>query len=167
MLRDEAAYLGLSELVELCTAELRRNPNVYLTQLMRTPSHVHGHTRGASHGSMRSMGTVRERDEDNAGADADIGSNSSTGRDSIGSVKSSGSPHGRGRSRSNASAVPAGAAVTATPTPASANGSKEPAAHPTPSPLLRRRLNSQSRERPELIEVKSATLRGRPSGNWL
>lgn len=169
MLRDEAAYLGLSELVELCTAELRRNPNVYLTQIMRTPSHVHGHTRGASHGSMRSMGTVRERDEDNAGADADIGSNSSTGRDSIGSVKSSGSPHGRGRSRSNASAVPAGpgAAVTATPTPASTNGSKEPAAHPTPSPLLRRRLNSQSRERPELIEVKSALLRGRPSGNWL
>lgn len=161
MLRDEAAYLGLSELVELCSAELRRNPNVYLTQLMRTPSHVHTHSRGASHGSMRSMGTVRERDEDDAGADADIGSNS-TGRDSIGSAKSLGSPHGRGRS--NASAVPAGAAVTATP--ASAKGSKEASPHPTPSPLLRRRLNSQSRERPELIEVKPATLRGR-SGNWL
>ena len=164
VLRDEAAYLGLSELVELCTAELRRNPNVYLTQLMRTPSHVHAHSRGASHGSMRSMGTVRERDED-VGADADIGSNS-TGRDSIGSAKSLGSPHVRGRSHSNASAVPAGAAVTATP--ASAKGITEPSPHPTPSaPLLRRRLNSQSRERPELIEIKSATLRGRPSGNWL
>ena len=86
ILRDEAAYLGLSELVELCSAELRRNPNVYLTQLMRTPSHVHAHSRGASHGSMRSMGTVRERDEDDGSADADIGSNS-TGRDSIGSAK--------------------------------------------------------------------------------
>ena len=173
MLRDEAAYLGLSELVELCTVELRRNPNVYLTQLMRTPSHVHAHTRGASHGSMRSMGTVRERDEDDAGADADIGSNStnSTGRDSIGSAKSLSSPHPhvRGRSRSNASAVPAGAgaAVTVIATPTSARGSKEPSPHPTPTPLLRRRLNSQSRERPELIEVKSATLGGRPSGNWL
>jgi hypothetical protein len=166
ILRDEAAYLGLSELVELCTAELRRNPNVYLTQLMRTPTHVHAHTRGASHGSMRSMGTVRERDEDGAGADADIGSNSaSTGRDSIGSSKSLSSAHGRGRSRSNASVVPVGAAVTATP--ASAKGSEGSSPHPTPSPLLRRRLNSQSRERPELIEVKSATLRGRPSGNWL
>jgi hypothetical protein len=165
-LRDEAAYLGLSELVELCTAELRRNPNVYLTQLMRTPSHVHAHTRGTSHGSMRSMGTVRERDEDDAGADADIGSNS-TGRDSIGSAKSLGSPHVRGRSRSNASAVPAGAGAAVTATPASAKGTKELSSHPTPSPLLRRRLNSQSRERPELIEVKSATLRGRPSGNWL
>ena len=164
ILRDEAAYLGLSELVELCTAELRRNPNVYLTQLKRTPSHVHAHTRGASHGSMRSMGTVRERDEDGASADANIGSNS-TGRDSIGSAKSLGSAPVRGRSRSNASAVPAGAAVTATP--ASAKGSEGPSPHPTPSPLLHRRLNSQSRERPELIEIKSATLRGRPSGNWL
>lgn len=135
---------------------------------MRTPSQVHAHTRGASHGSMRSMGTVRERDEDDVGADADIGSNS-TGRDSIGSAKSLGSPHGRGRSRSNASAVPAGAGAGAavTATPALARGSKEPSPHPTPSPLLRRRLNSQSRERPELIEVKSAALRGRPSGNWL
>ena len=168
MLREEAAYLGLSELVELCTAELRRNPNFYLTQLLRTPSLLHTHTRGASHGSMRSMGTVRERDEDDAGADADIGSNS-TGRDSIGSAKSLGSPHGRGRRSSNASAVPAGAAVPHSPasTPASARGSKEPSPHPTPTPLLRRRINSQSRERPELIEIKSATLRGRPSGNWL
>jgi hypothetical protein len=115
---------------------------------------------------MRSMGTVRERDENDAGADADIGSNS-TGRDSIGSAKSLGSPHGRGRSRSNASALPAGAGAAVTATPASAKGSQEPSPHPTPSPLLRRRLNSQSRERPELIEVKSATLRGRPSGNWL
>jgi hypothetical protein len=159
ILRDEAAYLGLSELVELCTAELRRNPNVYLTQLMRTPSHVHTHTRAASHGSMRSMGTVRERDENDAGSN-------STGRDSIGSAQSLGSPHVRGRSHSNASALPAGATVTATP--ASATSNKEPSPYPTPpTPLLRRRLNSQSRERPELIEVKSATLRGRPSGNWL
>ena len=47
-LRNKAAYLGRSKLVELCTAELRRNPNVYVTQLMRTPSssHVHSHTRG-------------------------------------------------------------------------------------------------------------------------
>jgi hypothetical protein len=167
ILRDEAAYLGLSELVELCTAELRRNPNVYLTQLMRTPSHGHTHTRAASHGSMRSMGTVRERDEYDAGADADAGSNS-TGRDSVVSAQSLGSPHVRGRSRSNASALPAGAAVTATPASATAN--KEPPPHPTPTspaPLLHRRLNSQSRERPELIEIKSATLRGRPSGNWL
>lgn len=62
--RDEAAYLGPSELVELCTTERRRTPKVYLTQLMRNPSHVHTHTWGASHGSMHSMGTVRERDED-------------------------------------------------------------------------------------------------------
>jgi hypothetical protein len=166
ILRDEAAYLGLSELVELCSAELRRNPNVYLTQLMRTPSHVHAHSRGASHGSIRSMGTLRERDEDDGSADADIGSNS-TGRDSIGSAKSLSSPHGRGRSRSNAPAVPAGAGAAVTATPASAKGSQEPSPHPTPSPLLRRRLNSQSRERPELIEIKSAALHGRPSGNWL
>jgi len=131
---------------------------------MRTASNVHAHTRGASHGSMRSMGTVRERDEDDAGADADTGSNS-TGRDSIGSAKSLGSPHVRGRSRSNASAVPAGVAVTATP--ASAKGNKEASSHLKPSPLFHRRLNSQSRERPELIEVKSATLRGQPLGNWL
>lgn len=168
MLRDEAAYLGLSELVELCTAELRRNPNVYLTQLMRTPSHGQAHSRGASHGSMRSMGTVRERDENDAGPDADTGSNS-TGRDSIGSAKSLGSPHGRGRSRSNAPAAPTGAGAAVTAAPALVvKGSKEPSPHhPTTSPLLRRRLNSQSRERPELIEVKSAALHGRPSGNWL
>ena len=61
-------HLRLSELVELCTTERRRTPNVYLTQLMRTPSHVHTHTRGASHGSMHNMGTVRERDEDGSGA---------------------------------------------------------------------------------------------------
>ena len=163
ILRDEAAYLGLSELVELCSTELRQKSNVYLTQLMRTPSHVHTHARGVSQGSMRSMGTVRERDEDGAGADADLVSNS-TGRDSIVSAQSLASPLVRGRSRSNASALPAGAAVTATPASAT-----EPSPHPTPSaPLLRRRLNSsQSRERSELIEVKSATLRGRPSGNWL
>ncbi len=164
VLRDEAAYLGLSELVELCTAELRRNPNVYLSQLVRTPSYVHAHTRGHSSGSMRSMGTLRERDED-VGADADIGSNS-TGRDSIGSAKSLGSARGRGRTRSDASAaIPAGARVTAVP--ASAKGNKEPFPHSTPTPLLHRRLASQSRERPELIEVKSPTSRGRPSGNWL
>jgi hypothetical protein len=110
------------------------------------------------------MGTVRERDEDDAGADADVGSNS-TGRDSTGSSKSLGSPHGRGRNRSDASAVPAGAAVTATP--ASIKRSEETSPHPTRTPLLRRRLNSQSRERPELIEVRSAALRGPASGNWL
>lgn len=113
---------------------------------------------------MRSMGTLRERDED-VGADADIGSNS-TGRDSIGSAKSLGSARGRGRTRSDASAaIPAGARVTAVP--ASAKGNKEPFPHSTPTPLLHRRLASQSRERPELIEVKSPTSRGRPSGNWL
>ena len=170
VLRDEAAYIGLSELVELCTAELRRNPNVHIPQLMRTPSHVLTHTRGPSSGSMRSMGTLRERDEDDAGADADVGS-TSTGRDSIGSAKSVGSARGRDRSRSAASAgttpaatVPAGAGVTVTP-PAKDN--KEPPPHPAPTQLLHRRLASQSRERPELIEIKSATLRGRPSGNWL
>jgi hypothetical protein len=168
VLRDEATYLGLSELVELCTAELRRNPNVHLSQLTRTPSHVHTHTRGLSSGSMRSMrsmGTLRERDENDTGADADIGSNS-TSRDSTGSAKSLGSARGRGRTRSDASAAaPARAGVTATP--ASAKESKELSPHPTPTPLLHRRLASQSRERPELIEVKSPTLRGRQSSNWL
>lgn len=170
ILRDEAAYLGLSELVELCTTELRRNPNVHLPQLMRTASHVLAHTRGPSNGSVRSMGTLRERDEEDAGADADVGS-TSTSRDSIGSAKSVGSARGRGRSRSAASAgttpgaaVPAGAGVTVTP---AAKDKKESSPHPTPTPLLHRRLASQSRERPELIEVKSATLRGRPAGNWL
>jgi hypothetical protein len=170
ILRDEAAYLGLAELVELCTAELRRNPNVHFPQLTRSASHVLAHTRGPSNGSVRSMGTLRERDEDDAGADADVGSNS-TSRDSIGSAKSVGSARGRGRSRSAASAgtapgapVPAEAGVTATPT---AKDNKESSPHQTPTPLLHRRLASQSRERPELIEVKSATLRGRSAGNWL
>src|SRR5258708_15003286 len=165
VLRDEATYLGLSGLVELCTAELRRNPNVHLSQLTRTPSHVHAHTRGLSSGSMRSMGTLRERDENDTGADADIGSNT-TSRDSTGSAKSLGSARGRGRTRSNPSAAAAaGAGVTATP--ASAKESKELSPHPTPTPLLHRRLASQSRERPELIEVKSPTLRGPQSTNWL
>ncbi|KAF8484768.1 hypothetical protein DFH94DRAFT_679368 [Russula ochroleuca] len=171
VLRDEAAYLGLSELVDLCTAELRRNPNINVSQLMRSPSHVLSHTRGPSNGSIRSMGTLRERDEEDAGADADVGS-TSTSRDSIGSAKSTGSARGRGRSRSAASAsttpgatVPAGAEVTVVPPP---KDNKEPSSQqPTPSPLLHRRLASQSRERAELIEVKSATLRGRSGSNWL
>ena len=56
-----------------------------LAQLMHTPTHVPAYTRGASHGSMHSMGMVHEHDED-AGADADIGSNS-TSCDSIDSVR--------------------------------------------------------------------------------
>jgi hypothetical protein len=175
VLRDEASYLGLGELAELCTAELRRNPNLHLPQLTRTSSHVLTHTRGPSAGSMRSMGTLRERDEDNASADADVGS-TGTSRDSVGSAKSAGSGRGRGRSRNAASAsttpgaalVPAetgsGAGVTVTPV---SKDNKEPSPHPTPSPLLHRRVASQSRERPELIEIKSATLRGRSTGNWL
>lgn len=171
VLRDEAAYLGLAELVELCTAELRRNPNLQLPQLMRTSSHLHTHTRGPSNGSMRSMGTLRERDEDDASADADVGS-TGTSRDSVGSAKSVGSARGRGRGRSrdaaSASATPGAAVpvgVTVTVPPAAKD--KEPSSHPTPSPLLHRRVASQSRERPELIEIKSATLRGRSTGNWL
>ena len=138
---------------------------------MRTPSHVLSHTRGPSNGSIGSMGTLRERDEEDAGADADVGS-TSTSRDSIGSAKSTGSARGRGRSRSATDAgttagatVPAGAGVTVVPPP---KDNKEPSLQqPTPSPLLHRRLASQSRERSELIEVKSATLRGRSAGNWL
>jgi hypothetical protein len=107
---------------------------------------------------MRSMDTLRERDEDVAGVDADIGS-TGTGRDSVGSAKSTGSVRGRGRSRST-SATPAAIA----PVPLSRE--KEELSHQA-SPLLHRRLASQSGERPEQIEVKSATVRGRPSGNWL
>lgn len=138
---------------------------------MRTSSQVHTHTRGPSNGSIRNMGTLRERDEDGASADADVGS-TGTSRDSIGSAKSVGSAHGRGRGRSRDAAsasitpgatVPAGVSVAVTPSARD----KEPSSHPTPSPLLHRRVASQSRERPELIEIKSATLRGRSTGNWL
>jgi len=110
---------------------------------------------------MRSMDTLRERDEDDAGADADVGS-TSTGRDSIGSAKSAGSARGRGRSR-------AATTTNAPPTVYPAAKEKEgPLSHPTSAPLHRRVASqSQSRERPELIEVKSATLRGRPAGNWV
>ena len=41
ILCDKAAHLGLSELVKLCTTGHHQIPNVYLTQLMHTPSHVH------------------------------------------------------------------------------------------------------------------------------
>ncbi|KAI0254689.1 hypothetical protein BJV78DRAFT_1279801 [Lactifluus subvellereus] len=156
-LRDEAAYLDLPELMQLCTAELRRNPHpVSPPQHARTPSHVLSHTRGPSNASMRSMDTLRERDED----DAEAGS-TSTGRDSTGSAQSlsSGSLRGRGHTRNAPSAAAAGAA------PAK---EKEDPAHPAPAALLRRRAgSSQSRERPEVIDVKPPTLRGRASNNWL
>ena len=168
-LRDEAVYLDLPELAHLCTNELRRYPNSHAAQLSRTSSQhvVISHTRGQSSGggSMRSMDTLREHDEDNAAATADaadIASTSSTGRDSFGSSKSTGSARGRDRIR-NAPTTPATAPA---PVPA-AKEKEEPSSHPTPAPLLHRRLASQSRERPELMDVKSATLRGRPSGNWL
>lgn len=102
---------------------------------------------------MRSMDTLREYDEHDAGLDADTGS-TSTGRDSIGSAKSLGSIRGRGSGRA---AVANGAAT--------AKEKEQP--HPTPFPLLHRRIASQSRERPELVEVKSAPMRGRSTGNWL
>lgn len=144
-LRDEAAYLDLSELVQLCATELRRNSNGHPTQHSRTPSHVLAHTRGPSGGSMRSMDTLREYDEH----DADTGS-TSTSRDSVGSAQSLGSVRGRGLGH---------ATVT--------TKEKEEQPHPTPIPLLHRRLASQSRERPELVDVKPASLRGRTAGNWL
>ncbi|KAH9965937.1 hypothetical protein BC827DRAFT_1181147 [Russula dissimulans] len=165
-LRDEAVYLDLPELVHLCTAELRRNPSLYLPQLLRsgTPSHTLTHTRGPSGSSMRSMDTLRERDEDDAGADADVGS-TSTGRDSIGSAKSAGSARDRGRSR----AATTTGAPAVYPVTKERREREEPYSHPTSAPLLHRRVasQSQSRERPELIEVKSATLRARPAGNWV
>ena len=157
-LRDEAVYLDLQELAHLCNAELRRYPNFHLSQLARTPSHVLSHTRGPSSSSMRSMDTLREHDEDAAGVDADIGS-TSTGRDSVGSAKSTGSVRGRGRSRSTSAAATA-------PVPL-AREKEELSPHQAPPPLLHRRLASQSRERPEHIEVKSPSVRGRPSGTWL
>lgn len=172
-LRDEAVYLDLPELAHLCTNELRRYPNFHAAQLSRTSSQhvVISHTRGQSSGgaSMRSMDTLREHDEDSVAATAaadtaDIASTSSTGRDSFGSSKSTGSARGRGRTR-NAPITPATAPATA-PVPV-AKEKEEPSSHPTPAPLLHRRLASQSGERPELMDVKSATLRGRPSGNWL
>ncbi|KAI9467011.1 hypothetical protein BJY52DRAFT_1208523 [Lactarius psammicola] len=147
-LRDEAAYLDLPELVQLCVAELRRNSNGHPPQHSRTPSHVLAHTRGASNGSMRSMDTLREYDE----RDADTGSTSSTGRDSIGSAQSLGSIRGRGLGHANGTV---------------STKEKEEQPHPTPIALLHRRLASQSRERPELVEVKPASLRGRSAGNWL
>ncbi|KAI9448038.1 hypothetical protein H4582DRAFT_2124209 [Lactarius indigo] len=134
-LRDEAAYLDLPELVQLCVTELRRNSNGHPPQHSRTPSHVLAHTRGPSNGSVRSMDTLREYDE----RDADTGSTSSTGRDSVGSAQSLGSIRGRGLGHAN------GAAATK---------EKEEQPHPAPIALLHRRLASQSRERPELVEVK-------------
>ncbi|KAI0307166.1 hypothetical protein B0F90DRAFT_1685818 [Multifurca ochricompacta] len=153
-LRDEAAYLDLPELVQLCNAELRRSPNACPPQHARATSHALAHARGPSGGSVRSMDTLRERDEDDTAADTDLGS-TSTSRDSVGSVKSLGSMRGRALSPTT---VPAGG------TPTKEGG--EPL-RPTPTVLLHRRLASQSRERAELTEVKSATLRGRPAGNWL
>ncbi|KAH9077183.1 hypothetical protein EDB83DRAFT_2514868 [Lactarius deliciosus] len=147
-LRDEAAYLDLPELVQLCVTELRRSSNGHPTQHSRAPSHVLAHTRGPSNGSVRSMDTLREYDEH----DADTGSTSSTGRDSVGSAQSLGSIRGRGLGHAN------GAAATK---------EKEEQPHPAPIALLHRRLASQSRERPELVEVKPASLRGRSTGNWL
>ena len=110
-LRDEAVYLDLPELAQLCATELRRYPNFHAAQLSRTSSSSHvvvaQHTRGQStSSSMRSMDTLREHDEDNAEAEAaaaaadaaDIAS-TSTGRDSFGSAKSAGSARGRGRTR--------------------------------------------------------------------
>ena len=103
---------------------------------------------------MRSMDTLREYDEHDPGLDADSGS-SSTGRDSIGSAKSLGSMRGRGLGH----ATVANSATTVK--------EKEEQLHPAPIALLHRRLASQSRERPELVELKSASIRGRSTGNWL
>ncbi|KAF8261381.1 hypothetical protein EI94DRAFT_1833333 [Lactarius quietus] len=94
-LRDEAAFLDLPELVQLCATELRRISNGHALQLSRSAPHVLAHTRGPSNGSMRSMDTLREYDEQDAGFDADSGS-ASTCRDSIGSAKSLGSIRGHG-----------------------------------------------------------------------
>jgi hypothetical protein len=135
--------------------ELRRISNGNAPQLSRGPSHVFAaHTRGPSNASMRSMDTLREYDEHDAGLDPDSGS-TSTGRDSIGSAKSLGSIRGRGQGR----ATVANGAATAK--------EKEEPPHPPPVALLHRRIASQSRERPELVEVKSASVRGRSTGNWL
>jgi hypothetical protein len=100
---------------------------------------------------MRSMDTLREYDEQDPGLDADTGS-TSTGRDSIGSAKSLSSIRGRGLGQAN------GAATTK---------EKEEQPHPAPIALLHRRLVSQSHERPVLVEVKSVSLRGRSTGNWI
>lgn len=100
---------------------------------------------------MRSMDTLREYDEQDPGLDADTGS-TSTGRDSIGSAKSLGSARGRSLGHANVAAT---------------TKEKEEQLPPVPIALLHRRLVSQSRERPELVEVKSASLRGRPTGNWI
>jgi hypothetical protein len=163
-LREEAAYLDLPELVQLCNAELRRNPHNVYPQLTRTHSHALAHTRGPSNASVRSMDTLRERDEDDTGIDADAGS-TSTGRDSVGSAQSLTSLRGRGHTRHTASTAAAGAGGETAPPK-----EKVDPAHPplTSSTHLHRRLGSQSRERPELIEVKPPqTLRGRSSNNWL
>jgi len=101
---------------------------------------------------MRSMDTLREYDEHDPGLDADTGS-TSTSRDSIGSAQSLGSTRGRSLGHANN-----GAATTK---------EKEEQPYPPPIALLHRRLISQSRERPELAEVKSASLRGRSTGNWI
>ena len=147
-LRDEAAYLDLPELVQLCLTELRRNSNGHPPQHSRAPSHVLAHTRGPSNSSMRSMDTLREYDEQDPGLDADTGS-TSTGRDSIGSAQSLSSIRGRGLGH------------------AATTKEKEEQPHPASIALLHRRLVSQSHERPVLLEVKSASLRGRSTGNWI
>ncbi|KAH8999117.1 hypothetical protein EDB92DRAFT_1832534 [Lactarius akahatsu] len=138
-LRDEAAYLDLPELVQLCITELRRSSNGHPPQHSRAPSHVLAHTRGPSNGSVRSMDTLREYDEH----DCRHGEHQ---QHSLGSIR------GRGLGHANGPA---------------ATKEKEEQPHPAPIALLHRRLASQSRERPELVEVKPASLRGRSTGNWL
>jgi hypothetical protein len=112
------------------------------------------------------MDTLRERNEDDADDDLDEGS-TGTSRDSVGSAQSLSSLRGRGHTRptaSTATAAGAGAGAGVVPTKERTDPSR-PA--PTSAPV-HRRLGSQSRERPELIDVKPLpTLRGRSSNNWL
>lgn len=101
------------------------------------------------------MDTLRERDEDGAGADAEAGS-TSTSRDSTGSAQSLTSLRGRGHTRN------APSTVGTVPTK-----EREDPVLPAPTTRLHRRMGSQSRERPEVIDIKPPTLRGRSSNNWL
>ena len=109
---------------------------------------------------MRSMDTLRERNEDDADDDLDEGS-TGTSRDSVGSAQSLSSLRGRGHTRPTASTASGAGTVP----------SKERTDPSRPAPTsapVRRRLGSQSQERPELIDVKPLpTLRGRSSNNWL
>ncbi|KAI0349418.1 hypothetical protein OH77DRAFT_1594237 [Trametes cingulata] len=139
-LRDEACYLGLAELEKLCADELRHR--------QATPSslglglHMRGFSNASSH-SVRSLHTLRERDEPSEGTHADKAARR----------RSDDSGFASGEAGSNGGARKSGS-------------SEGEAPWPSPPPGLNQRGSLSMRERSPRKDG-FASLKAKPTGDWI